>query len=143
MQCAVDAAGLPRRPTLRRWMRAALERDARVTLRFVGGRESRVLNRRYRGPDRATNVLTFVYDGGASLEGDIVLCAPVVRQEARAQRKTLAAHYAHLVIHGMLHLQGSDHERDVDAARMEAREVALLRVLGYGDPYADSGSLLT
>ena len=143
MQCAVDAAGLPRRPTLRRWMRAALERDARVTLRFVGGRESRVLNRRYRGPDRATNVLTFVYDGGASLEGDIVLCAPVVRQEARAQRKTLAAHYAHLVIHGMLHLQGYDHERDVDAARMEAREVALLRVLGYGDPYADSGSLLT
>ena len=143
MQCAVDAAGLPRRPTLRRWMRAALERDARVTLRFVGGRESRVLNRRYRGPDRATNVLTFVYDGGASLEGDIVLCAPVVRQEARAQRKTLAAHYAHLVIHGMLHLHGYDHERDVDAARMEAREVALLRVLGYGDPYADSGSLLT
>ena len=136
MQCAVDAAGLPRRPTLRRWMRAALERDARVTLRFVGGRESRVLNRRYRGPDRATNVLTFVYDGGASLEGDIVLCAPVVRQEARAQRKTLAAHYAHLVIHGMLHLQGHDHARDDDAGRMETREVALLRGLGYGNPYA-------
>ena len=74
---------------------------------------------------------------GASLLGDIVLCAPVVRNEARAQRKTLRAHYAHLVIHGMLHLQGYDHERDDDAASMEAREVALLRDLGYGDPYAD------
>jgi probable rRNA maturation factor len=120
-------------------MRAALARDARVTLRFVGAREGRVLNRRYRGRDRATNVLTFVYDDGASLEGDIVLCAPVVAKEARAQRKTLKAHYAHLVIHGMLHLQGYDHARDDDAARMEAREVALLRGLGYGDPYAAGG----
>ena len=137
VQCAVDAAGLPRRPALRRWVYAALTRDAHVTLRFVDGREGRALNRRYRGRDYATNVLTFVYDGGASLLGDIVLCAPVVRNEARAQRKTLRAHYAHLVIHGMLHLQGYDHERDDDAASMEAREVALLRDLGYGDPYAD------
>ena len=112
-------------------------RDAHVTLRFVDGREGRALNRRYRGRDYATNVLTFVYDGGASLLGDIVLCAPVVRNEARAQRKTLRAHYAHLVVHGMLHLQGYDHERDDDAASMEAREVALLRDLGFGDPYAD------
>jgi probable rRNA maturation factor len=72
-----------------------------------------------------------------SLAGDIVLCAPVVRREARAQRKTLVAHYAHLVIHGMLHLQGYDHARDDDAGSMEAREVALLRDLGYGNPYAD------
>jgi probable rRNA maturation factor len=121
-------------------MRAALVRDARVTLRIVDGREARALNRRYRHRDRATNVLTFVYDDGASLTGDIVLCAPVVCKEARAQRKSLAAHYAHLVIHGMLHLQGYDHERDDDAARMEAREVALLRDLGYGDPYADGRS---
>jgi probable rRNA maturation factor len=138
VQCAVDAQGVPRAATLRRWARAAIERDVRVTLRFVDGRESRALNRRYRGRDRATNVLTFVYDDGAPLEGVIVLCAPVIRREARAQRKTLAAHYAHLVIHGMLHLQGYDHAREDDAHRMEAREVAVLRDLGYDDPYAGS-----
>jgi len=135
VQSAVDATGLPGRGALRRWAAAALERKARVTLRFVDGREGRALNRRYRGRDRATNVLTFVYDDGVSLAGDIVLCAPVVVKEARAQRKTLAAHYAHLVIHGMLHLQGYDHERDDDAARMQAREITLLRGLGYGNPY--------
>ena len=121
---------------LERVASAALERDAQVTLRFVDGREGRALNRRYRGRDRATNVLTFVYDDGVSLSGDIVLCAPVVSKEARAQHKTLRAHYAHLVIHGMLHLQGYDHERDDDAARMEAREIVLLRDLGFDDPYA-------
>jgi probable rRNA maturation factor len=136
VQWMVDAQALPRRPTLRRWALAALDRDATITLRFVGGREGRALNRRYRGRDAATNVLTFVYDGGASLFGDIVLCAPVVRKEARAQRKTLVAHYAHLVIHGMLHLQGYDHERDDDANRMQARETALLESLGYAAPYA-------
>ena len=121
---------------LRRFARTALARDARVTLRIVGGREGRELNRRYRGRDYATNVLTFVYDDAVSLAGDIVLCAPVVRKEARAQGKEAAAHYAHLVIHGMLHLQGYDHDRDVDAARMEAREVALMRKLGSANPYA-------
>jgi len=110
-----------------------------VTIRVVGGVEGRALNRRYRGRDRATNVLTFVYDEGVSLAGDIVLCAPVIAREARARRRTLEAHYAHLVIHGMLHLQGYDHERDDDAARMERREITLLRRLGYGDPYAGSG----
>ncbi len=118
-------------------MQAALDRPAEVTLRFVGEREGRMLNHRYRGRDYATNVLTFVYDDVASLAGDIVLCAPVVRREARAQHKTLTAHYAHLVIHGMLHLQGYDHERDDDAARMEARERVLLARLRYRDPYAD------
>lgn len=119
-------------------MQAALERPANVTLRFVGESEGRMLNRRYRGRDHATNVLTFVYDDVASLAGDIVLCAPVVRREARVQHKTLTAHYAHLVIHGMLHLQGYDHERDEDAARMEARERVLLARLRYRDPYADA-----
>jgi probable rRNA maturation factor len=138
VQPAVAALDLPSRATLRRLAQAALERDADVTIRIVGGREGRALNRRYRGSDRATNVLTFVYDAGMSLAGDIVLCAPVVRKEARAQRKTLRAHYAHLVIHGMLHLQGYDHERDDDAARMEGREIALLRELGYDDPYGDA-----
>jgi probable rRNA maturation factor len=136
VQRAVPPAGLPRPATLRRWAASALERDATVTLRFVAGGEGRSLNRRYRGLDRATNVLTFVYDDGVSLTGDIVLCAPVVEREARAQHKTLVAHYAHLVIHGMLHLQGYDHARDDDAGRMEAREIALLRDLGYANPYA-------
>ncbi|MBU6483833.1 MAG: rRNA maturation RNase YbeY [Betaproteobacteria bacterium] len=138
IQWMVDPAALPRRRTLRRWMQAALERPASVTLRFVGAREGRTLNRRYRGRDYATNVLTFVYDDVASLAGDIVLCAPVMRREARAQRRTLAAHCAHLVIHGMLHLQGYDHERDDDAARMEARERALLAQLGHRDACADA-----
>lgn len=138
IQSGVDPARLPRRPTLRRWALVALERDASVTVRFVGEREGRELNLRYRGRDRATNVLTFVYDDGVSLEGDIVLCAPVILKEARAQRKTLAAHYAHLVIHGMLHLQGYDHERDTDAAAMERRETTLLRSLRYRDPYAEA-----
>jgi probable rRNA maturation factor len=136
VQSAVDAEILPARATLRRYAQAALERDAQVTLRIVDGREGRALNRRYRGRDYATNVLTFVYDDGMSLAGDIVLCAPVVAREARAQRKTQKAHYAHLVIHGMLHLQGYDHERDDDAAAMESREIALLRTLGFEDPYA-------
>jgi probable rRNA maturation factor len=136
IQSDVDDADVPPATALRRIARAALARDASVTIRFVDGREARVLNRRYRGGDRATNVLTFVYDDGVSLAGDIVLCVPVVVQEARAQRKTVRAHYAHLVIHGMLHLQGYDHERDDDAARMEAREIALLRRLGFENPYA-------
>ena len=136
VQAEARAPEIPSNGMLRRFARTALARDARVTLRIVGGREGRALNRRYRGRDYATNVLTFVYDDGASLGGDIVLCVPVVRREARAQRKALAAHFAHLVIHGMLHLQGYDHARNDDAGRMEAREVALLRVLGYANPYA-------
>jgi len=138
VQRAVADADLPARSTLARWVRAALERDARVTVRFVGAREGRALNRTYRGPDHATNVLTFVYDSGVPLAGDIVVCLPVARNEARAQRKRLRAHLAHLVVHGMLHLQGYDHERDADAAAMEARETGILRRLRYPDPYAEA-----
>jgi len=134
VQTAVPDDDLPRRPTLRRWASAALERDATVTVRFVGTREGRALNARFRGRDSATNVLTFVYDEGAMLAGDLVLCVPVLRREAR-ERPSFRAHCAHLVIHGMLHLQGYDHERTVDARRMEARETALLAHLGYPDPY--------
>jgi probable rRNA maturation factor len=126
---------LPRRPTLRRWVQIAQERDLAVTLRFVGRREGRRLNARFRGREYATNVLTFVYDDVDPLAGDIVLCVPVLAREARSQRKTHRAHCAHLVIHGMLHLQGYDHQRRADAARMEARETALLRALRYPDPY--------
>jgi len=136
VQQAVRSEDLPVRATLRRWATAALERDARVTLRFVGTREGRALNRDYRGRDYATNVLSFVYDSGVPIEGDVVVCLPVVRQEARAQRKEFRAHLAHLVVHGMLHLQGYDHERDADAAAMEARETEILRRLRYADPYA-------
>ena len=135
IQWQVDPSALPRRRTLRRWVLAALERPAKVTLRFVGAREGRTLNRSYRGRDHATNVLTFVYDGQPSLSGDIVLCAPVVDREARSQGKRLVAHYAHLVIHGMLHLQGYDHQRADDAVRMAARESAILARLGHADPW--------
>lgn len=135
VQHAGTFAGLPHRSTLARWIRTSLVHDARVTVRFVGAREGRALNARFRGRDYATNVLTFVYDDVAPLAGDLVLCVPVLRREARAQGKALRAHCAHLVIHGMLHLQGFDHERDADARRMEAREVRLLQRLGYPDPY--------
>jgi probable rRNA maturation factor len=136
VQFDVAADPLPRRRTLRRWAAAAAERDLAVTLRFVGAREARALNARYRGRYYPTNVLTFVYDEVVPRAGDIVVCVPVVTREARAQGKTLRAHIAHLIVHGMLHLQGYDHERGVDAARMEARETALLARLGYDDPYA-------
>ena len=126
---------MPTRAQLRRWARAALEGDAAVTVRFVDAIEGRALNAEYRGRDYATNVLTFVYDDESPRAGDIVLCAPVVRKEADAQGKTLAAHYAHLVVHGMLHLQGYDHEQPEDAAVMEARETAILARLGLSDPY--------
>ena len=126
---------LPHPTTLRRWARATLARDARVTLRFVGAREARALNARYRRRDYPTNVLTFVYDDVEPLAGDLVLCVPVVRREAREQGKSFRAHCAHLVIHGMLHLQGFDHERAADARRMEAREARVLARLGYPDPY--------
>jgi probable rRNA maturation factor len=109
--------------------------DARVTLRFVGAREGRALNRDFRGRDYATNVLSFAYREFKPLAGDIVLCAPVIAKEARAQHKSIDAHYAHLVVHGMLHLQGFDHEDNAEAAAMEARETEIVTGLGYADPY--------
>ncbi len=136
VQYASTAADLPTRSQVRRWVRAALDGDAVVTVRFVDAVEGRSLNAEYRGRDYATNVLTFVYDEGKTRVGDVVLCAPVIRREAAAQGKTLAAHYAHLVIHGMLHLQGHDHERAADAAAMEARERTLLARFRLPDPYA-------
>ena len=137
VQYASNAPELPARPAVRRWVRAALLDDATVTVRFVEAIEGRALNAEYRGRDYATNVLTFVYDDESPRAGDIVLCAPVVRKEADEQGKSLAAHYAHLVVHGMLHLQGFDHERPADAAQMEAREIAILADLGVPNPYGD------
>ena len=140
-----DKANAPKKNHIRRWAQAALQGDAEVTVRFVGEEEGRTLNREFRSKDYATNVLTFSYgegemlaaaESGAPLTGDLVLCVPVVVREAAEQRKTLEAHFAHLVVHGMLHLQGYDHIDEADAERMEALERKILRSLGYADPYA-------
>jgi probable rRNA maturation factor len=136
VQYGVAQAKLPAPSALRRWAKAATERDAAVTLRFVGTREGQTLNALYRGKEYATNVLAFAYDQKPRIEGDIVLCAPVVRSEARTQGKSVADHCAHLVVHGMLHLQGYDHDTARDARAMEARETRLLARLGVPDPYA-------
>ncbi|MCC7041748.1 MAG: rRNA maturation RNase YbeY [Burkholderiales bacterium] len=135
VQYASNAPDLPTRAQVRRWVKAALAADAVVTVRFVDAIEGRALNAEFRGKDYATNVLTFVYDDEAPRAGDIVLCTSVVREEAAVQGKTLPAHYAHLVVHGMLHLQGLDHERAADAVVMEAREIEILAALGVPDPY--------
>ncbi len=129
--------GAPTRPQVRRWVRAACALPAEVTVRFVDAGEGRSLNRDYRGKDYATNVLSFPYASGAMLSGDLVLCLPVVATEAAEQDKPVDAHFAHLVVHGMLHLQGYDHETGrTDAERMEALERGILAGLGYPDPYA-------
>jgi probable rRNA maturation factor len=126
---------LPSRARLREWARAALRRDAAVTLRIIGAREARGLNRRFRRRDYATNVLTFAYSDQRPLAGDLAICAPVAAREARARGISREAHYAHLVIHGMLHLQGFDHENQRDARRMERLECRTLAKFGYADPY--------
>ena len=138
VQYTVARGNLPTRTLLLRWARATLSRDAKITLRFVGEAEGRALNRRYRRRDRATNVLAFVYHDGHGthgIDGDVVLCVPVMRREAEEQGKLLTAHSAHLVVHAMLHLQGYDHVHAAEAARMEAREVAILSRLGFANPY--------
>ena len=135
VQIASKAAAIPSRARFLRWATAALRRKAQITLRIVDSREARTLNNRFRGRDYATNVLTFVYSEQRPLAGDIAICAPVVGREARAQRTSLAAHYAHLTVHGVLHLQGYDHIRKRDAERMERLEARILKTLGYDNPY--------
>ncbi len=135
VQIASSAAAIPSRAHFLRWATAALRRKARITLRIVDTREARALNKSYRRRDYATNVLTFVYADQHPLAGDIALCAPVVQREARAQKISVAAHYAHLTVHGVLHLQGYDHIRTSDAERMERLEARILKKLGYDDPY--------
>jgi probable rRNA maturation factor len=141
IQYAVAGDDLPARGLLRRWATAALVKDAVVTLRFVDTAEGEALNRGYRRKSGPTNVLSFVYDDRPGVvHGDVVLCFPLLRQEAAEQDKALAAHCAHLVVHGMLHLQGHAHARPDEAAAMEAREVAILAALGIADPYATRGN---
>jgi len=134
-----DKALRPKKSQIRTWARSALGQDAVVGMRLVGEEEGRTLNRDYRGKDYATNVLTFVYDETEGvLNGDLVICLPVVVKEAQAQGKAVEDHFAHLVVHGMLHLQGLDHEDDEEAALMEALEVDILARLGIPNPYEDN-----
>jgi probable rRNA maturation factor len=132
---------VPAAAALRRWASLAAGRQARgreLSVLVVGPARSRSLNRRYRGRDYATNVLSFAPDGAsaqAGVLGDLVICPQVLEREARAQGKAERAHWMHLVIHGVLHLAGYDHERPGDARRMERRETQLLRTLGVANPY--------
>ena len=118
-----------------RWVRAALAHPAQITVRVVGAAEGRALNREYRHQDHATNVLTFDYQHAPLVMADLILCAPVVAKEARTQRIPLAAHYAHLLVHGTLHAQGFDHLDATTATQMEAQESQIMLALGYADPY--------
>lgn len=137
-QYATHTESVPARPQFRKWIKASLMQDAEIVLRVVDSIEGRCLNRDFRGRDYATNVLTFIYHDVPSLCGDIVLCAPVIEMEACQQHKFLAAHYAHLTVHGVLHLQGYDHETDAAAAAMEQLETAIIMRLGHDDPYRES-----
>ena len=137
VQYATSSENPPPRSLFRRWIKAALHHDVQITLRVVDEAEARELNRDFREKDYATNVLTFTYDNETPLYGDVVICAPVVEREAREQRKELCAHYAHLAVHAMLHLQGYEHDDDQDASEMEKLETAIMLKLGYADPYQE------
>lgn len=134
------------RRQIRRWVAAALSQPARLTIRFVDEDEGRTLNRDFRHKDYPTNVLTFNYgafphetgDSPSCAEADIILCTDVILAEAKKQKKTPAAHLAHLIIHGVLHAQGYDHETESDAEEMEALEAAILARFGIADPYTEA-----
>jgi probable rRNA maturation factor len=145
VQVATLARSVPRRPEFSRWVDATLSAEGAtgdISIRVVDEEESRTLNREYRSKDKPTNVLSFPAELPAEVEprllGDIVICAPVVAAEAAAQGKTARAHWAHLVVHGTLHLLGYDHERSPEARRMETRETRILAGLGFPNPYARS-----
>jgi probable rRNA maturation factor len=129
-----------------RWVRAALLGPAELTVRFVDSDEGQTLNRDYRGKDYATNVLTFAYNEGEELgedeptQADLILCTDVLLREAEEQKKTVEEHAAHLIVHGVLHAQGYDHEHDEEAEEMEQFERDIMEVLGYPDPYADNNA---
>ena len=145
---ALPRRGVPAAASFRRWIETALRvarfrKQAELSIRVVGAREGRALNRRYRDRDYATNVLSFPADLPKGIEspllGDIVICAPVVLREAREQGKRVRDHYAHLTVHGVLHLLGFDHQNENDARNMEALETRVLASIGIGDPYQGHG----
>jgi len=132
VQDASRSRRVPAAARFRAWVRAAASGQTEVTVRLVGRAEARRLNLAFRGKNYATNVLAFAYEAGS---GDIVLCTAVVGREARDQGKSLAAHYAHLTVHAVLHLRGYDHERASNARLMERTEIRILKRLGYANPY--------
>ena len=136
VQYACRREGLPLRADFARWARAALRGGGQVAIRLVDEQEGRTLNSEYRSKDYATNVLSFPYEAEPFLMGDLVICPAVVAREAAEQGKPVAAHYAHLTVHGMLHLRGWDHDNEGDAQIMEDEERKILAALGYPDPYA-------
>ena len=135
VQYACNREGLPLRTDFVRWARAALVGGGEITIRLVDADEGQALNNEYRGKDYATTVLSFPYEVKPVTQGDQVICPSVVAREAAEQNKPLDAHYAHLTVHGMLHLQGWDHENDDEAQEMEDEEREILAALGYPDPY--------
>ena len=150
VQYALQGEGIPPASAFRIWTDAALADlggDAELVIRVVDEAESRALNREYRGKDKPTNVLSFPFEApqGVPAEeignylGDLVICAPVVEREAGEQGKPLAAHWAHMVVHGILHLRGYDHQDEAQAREMEDREREILDGLGFSDPYAEAG----
>jgi probable rRNA maturation factor len=148
VQFAVDGDDLPSEAEIRKWARAAwqgVDDPADVVVRITGEDESHRLNLEYRGMDKPTNVLSFPFDPVPEVEfhhvGDLLICAPVVAREAHEQGKSMAAHWAHMVVHGMLHLQGFDHVRTHEAEEMEALETLILTQMGYPAPYPDDNEL--
>ncbi len=136
LQYACNREGLPLRAEFVRWARAALAGGGEITIRLVEPDEGRSLNNEYRGKDYATNVLSFPYERAPAVLGDLVICPAVVAREATEQNKPLEANYAHLTVHGMLHLQDWDHANEADARAMEDKEREILAALGYPDPYS-------
>ncbi len=143
VQYASAAGGLPSRAQVRRWVAAALEHPAEITVRIVDADEARALNQDFRSKAYVPNVLTFEYgeigqdaSGSSVLGGDVVICAPVVEREAREQGKPLQNHYAHMTVHGVLHLQGYDHIDPLEADIMETREAVILKRFRIPNPYA-------
>ncbi|HIE91311.1 MAG TPA: rRNA maturation RNase YbeY [Methylophilaceae bacterium] len=134
-QNASDLGNLPTKSQFRKWAKATLRVDTEMTIRIVDEAEGRALNLAYRGKDYATNVLSFPLTEEPCLVGDIIICAPVVIREAKEQHKTVEAHFAHLAVHGTLHLHGYDHLNDDQAGLMESIEVSTLLNLGYPNPY--------
>jgi probable rRNA maturation factor len=135
LQIASQLANIPARALFKKWAQATLRVETEVTIRIVDEDEARILNSTYRGKDYATNVLTFPLTETPHLMGDIVICAPIVAAEAKAQNISLQAHFAHLTVHGVLHLHGYDHETEPQAELMEAIEIQILQKLGYANPY--------